>query len=368
MRTPSPCITIALILGLACADARQPVAPDTDAGFAASVGADPATIGAPVFGLGTSPDGSILAAETFTGVTELRQSGTSLVAALIGVSDIAAIGRGDMLAVTWAGVLGAPVHPDARKLFRVSHGGVREIADLDEYEQTVNPDQVWNTAPPESNPFNIAQLNGGKALVADAAANAILFVDEAGRVDWVAVLTPQLVSTAPFKALIGCPNPAPECSLPDEMPAQPVSTSIAVGPDGAYYAGELTGFPGTPGMSRIWRIEPGSRHVLCPSAACTMVANGLTSVMDLAFGPDGTLYAAEFDAAGWLAVEIVSGAGPLAPVDGGTVQACDVSTGVCTPLASGLSLPAAVTVGTDGAVWVAENNSIPGTADIRPIS
>ena len=50
-----------------------------------------------------------------------------------------------------------------------------------------------------------------------------------------------------------------------------MATSIAVGPDGAYYAGELKGFPGTPGHPRVWRIEPGTRHTVCPSAECVAV-------------------------------------------------------------------------------------------------
>lgn len=364
-RTPSLCFAVAVTVFAACADGPEPMSPEAGAGFAASVAPVASTISAPVFGLATAPDGSLLAAETFVGVTELRSGGTSLVAALGGVSGVAAIGRGDLLALTWGG---NPGDPNGQKLYRISQGGTRMIADLNAFEQAVNPDQIWNTLPPESNPFNIAQLAGGKALVADAAANAILVVDEAGHVDWVAVLTPHLVSTDPFKALIGCPNPAPQCLLPPSIPAQPVSTSIAVGPDGAYYASELTGFPGTPGASRIWRIAPGSRHVLCPSQACTMVANGLTSVMDLKFGPDGTLYAAEFDAAGWLAVETVANGGPLAPVAGGVVMGCNVATGVCVPLATGLGLATAITVGKDGRVWVADNSGIPGVASIHPIN
>jgi len=340
----------------ACSEGPEPLSPAGDVAFAASVGPAPATISAPVFGLATAPDGSLLAAETFAGViTELRHGATAAVSALSGVSGVDAIGRGDVLAVTWGG---NPADPNARKLFRISRGTAQEIADLDAFEQSVNPDQVWNTLPPESNPFNVAQLAGGKALVADAAANAILMVDEQGAVDWVAVLTPHDIPTA------GVPIPG----LPPMFTAQPVSTSIAVGPDGAYYAGELTGFPGTPGNSRIWRIAPGSRHVLCPSAACTMVANGLTSIMDLEFGPDGTLYVAIFDAVGWLGVEAAAGAGPLAPVAGGMVVACDVGTGACAPIATGLGLVTAVTVGKDGRVWVADNSSIPGASTIHPVN
>ena len=233
----------------------------------------------------------------------------------------------------------------------------------------MNPDQVWNNGPPDSNPFNLARLSGNNTLVADAAGNDILVVGGEGAIDWVAVLTPQLVSTSPFKELIGCPRSgAPECALPPAIPAQPVATSIAVGPDGSYYASELTGFPSAPGMSRIWRIAAGSRHVLCPSAACTLVVSGLTSVVDLEFGPNGTLYVAELDAATWLAVEVAAGSGPLAPVAGGRVKGCDVSTGLCSIIAKGLALPSALAVDKAGGVWVAENASIPGVAHVRKLN
>jgi hypothetical protein len=62
---------------------------------------------------------------------------------------------------------------------------------------------------------------------------------------------------------------------------------------------------------------PGSLHVLCPSPACTLLADGFTSIMDLAFGPDGTLFVVEFEAANWSAVEFVCGGFPLGHVEGG---------------------------------------------------
>jgi hypothetical protein len=316
---------------LAAADAKAPAPPE---GIA---------LGAPLFGLDAAPDGSLLAAVASTGVTSIRKGSSELLAELPGVSGVAAVGVGEAYAVTGGSDDPALLLPSSRKLYRASHGRVREVADLWAFEQAVNPDQVWNDGPVplDSNPFNVVALNGGAVLVADAAANDILHVDRNGIVDWVAVLTP--VST---------PGP------------QPVATSIAVGPDGAYYAGELTGFPGTPGLSRIWRIAAGSRHVLCPSTACTMVADGFTSIIDLAFGPDGTLYVVEFDEASWLAVV----GGGFAPAAGGTVNECDVGTGACTVLASGLSLPTAVTVDGDGTVWVAEHAPILfAGATVRPL-
>src|SRR5690606_31280663 len=124
--------------------------------------------------------------------------------------------------------------------------------------------------------------NGGRTLVADAGGNVLLEIDSRGHVDWVALFPEELVSTANIKALAGCPDPVPDlafaCELPDMMPAQPTPTSIAIGPDGAWYVGELKGFPAPTGESRIWRIEPGTRHADCAtSPACTVVADGFTS-------------------------------------------------------------------------------------------
>jgi len=360
-------LPLATLIVLGCADAPEPTAPSALPNFARAA-TSPVALSAPVFGLGLTPTGGLFAAETFTGVTEIGPDGPSPFAALAGVTGVAAIGQGNLLAVT-GGALDPSFVPLEKRLFRIAHGSVREIADLGAYEAAVDPDQVWNTSGPDSNPFNIVQLGGGKALVSDAAGNDILIVDEKGRVDWVAVLTPILASTDHFKTLIGCgTNPAlPQCGLPPVIPAQPVATSIAVGPDGAYYAGELTGFPGTPGLARVWRIEPGSRHVLCPSNACQQVLSGLTSIVSLAFGPNGSLYAAELDQDSWLAVEVKSGGGPLMPSGGGRVKECDVQQGTCSVIASGLSLPAAVTVDRQGTVWVAENAAIPGAASVHAL-
>jgi hypothetical protein len=284
---------------------------------------------------------------------ELRQGQGSLVAALPGVSDIAPIGRGDMYAVTGGGP-----GPTNGKLYRVSRGHAVQIADLAAYEATVNP------VPPEinPNPFDVAALTGGKALVADAGGNDLLIVDQRGNIDWVATLPDQIVSTANAKHLAGCPTPPAEfafvCGLPDMMPAQPVATSIAIGPDGAYYMGELTGFPGPIGVSRIWRIEPGTLHAQCGSSpACSVVKSGFTSIVDLNFGPDGTLYVTEIDEASFLAVE-------LGAPTGGTVNACNTTNWTCTEVATGLTIPTATATDKDGNLYATVAALIPGAAQV----
>jgi hypothetical protein len=350
----------ALTLAAACSDAPDPLTPPE---VAASLSNAPAELGSTVFDLAANPDGSLLAGEIFTGnVVELRKGETALAGeGLFGVTGLAPVGRGNTLVLTGGG-FGLPAELE-NKLFRMSRGGERMVADLGLFEETVNPDQVWNTLPPESNAYNVVGLGGGAALVADAAGNSVVHVATDGTMDWVAVLTPQLAETQYLKDFVGCPeSAAPFCGLPVAIPAQPVATSVALGPDGYAYVGELTGFPATPGISRVWKVSPDARQVLCPSADCTQVLGGLTSVIDLEFGPDGLLYVTELDALGWLAIEIVGGA-----VAGGQVKACDVDTGSCEVVAQGLSLPLAFTFDADGVPWVAQHQALGGPSNVGPL-
>lgn len=291
------------------------------------------TFTGPVFGLAPAPAGGLFVADAGDGVVVLRKGGGRVVAKLPNVTDVAPIGLSSMYAITGGGG-GAS---DA-KLYRVSNGRKALWGDLGAFEARVNPDG----GAIDSNPFDVARLTGGKALIADAAANALVISTGKGRLDWVATLPDELVPTTWVKGLAGCPEPpVPDfafvCGLPDEMPAQAVATSVAIGPDGAYYMGELKGFPAPPGMAKIWRIEPGTRHAACgTSDRCSVVAEGFTAIVDLAFTPDGMLDVVELDEGGWLPLELGI------PGPGGTVDRCDVHTGACSELASGLTMPIAV--------------------------
>jgi hypothetical protein len=249
---------------------------------------------------------------------------------------------------------------NAGALFRVARGSTRLIADLYEFERANNP----HPAAVDSNPFDVDVLNGANVLVADAGGNDLLIVDQHGKADWIAVFPDEVVSTANIKSLAGCPTPVPQlafaCGLPPSLPAQPVSTSVAVGPDGAYYVSELKGFPAPTGRSRIWRIEPSARDANCATSPdCSIVATGFTSIVDLAFGPDGTLYVVEIDEASWAALEF--GVGSL----GGTVNACNSTTWTCSPVATNLRIPIGAAVDRHaGEVYVTINSLVPGAARV----
>jgi hypothetical protein len=313
----------------------------------------------PIFDLAVAPDSSLLVADAGAGVVELRHGVGTLVAGLPGVTGIAPIGRGVMWAVTGIGE-GAT----DGKLFLVTQGKTRLIADISGFEAEVNPDGGII----DSNPYAVAHTMAGKALVVDAGGNSLLVVDKHGDIDWVATFPQQFASTENAKNLIGCPDAPPElsfvCDLPEAIPTEAVPTSIAVGPDGAYYVGELTGFPGALGISRVWRIEPGTLHAECGvSPACSVVASGFTSIVDLTFGPDGTLYVLEMDEASFLAIELAFFGFPGLS-QGGTLNACSPGSWSCTEVATGLEIPLAVAVDRHGTIFAAVQALIPGAAQV----
>lgn len=282
----------------------------------------------PVFGLDSARGGALLVADAGAGIVRIRDGQGRVIAELPGVADVTPGRRGAMYAVTGHGDWG---------LYKVRRDRIKRLADLGAFEERVNPDG----GEIDSNPFDVEFLRRGRVVVADAGANALL-TSRRGHVNWIATLPDELVSTDHIKSLAGCPDAPPEfadiCGLPPEIPAQGVATSVAVGADGAFYVGELKGFPAPVGESRVWRIERGTRHAECGSdPACQVVADGFTSIVDLEAGPDGTIYVTELDEATWAAVEFGLGG------EGGTVSACDTYWR-CHEVATGLHQPIATTV------------------------
>lgn len=305
-----------------------------------------------LFGLNVSKGDELLVADSSAGPTLLDPDDgeTELIASLPAVTDVIQVGRREYLALTSAELGGAE-----SALYRIKNGNVTLIADLHAFEEENDPAEDGV----ESNPFDLAKGHGSKTFVADAAGNSILVVDKQGNVDWVATLPQHDIPTQPIKDVAGCPAGPPDiCNLPDIFNADPVATTIAFGPDGAIYAGELTGFPASPGQSRVWRIEPDARHVKCAEDNdedddCTLVETPpFTSIIDIKF-EGATAYVLELDENSWLAAEVGLGAG-------GTVNACrsdsddDDDEGAawsCEEVVTGLPFPLALAI-EDDSVYV----------------
>lgn len=199
----------------------------------------------------------------------------------------------------------------------------RVIADLASYEYATNP--IDN---PDSNPTSL-ERRGAKLYVTDAGANTVL------------ELSP-FRGTRTLAALPDKPEPVP--FPPGTIPAQAVPTSAVVGPDGALYVSQLTGYPFPVGGADIFRIVPGQ--------APTVYASGLTNVTDLAFDQHGTIYAVEVAAAG-----LASG-GP--PVDALVQVGVGSHIGDNAVIAGGLTAPYGLALRGDDA-YVTTGSICPGT-------
>jgi hypothetical protein len=166
-------------------------------------------------------------------------------------------------------------------LLRLRHHGrePQKIADLWAFERDVNPDQTVGNPAVDSNPVDVL-FDGRRFVVADAGGNSINVVRPfSGRISNLAV----------FPNRPGVPNPFG--GPPVDMQAVP--TSVVLGPDHQYYVSQLTGFPFPVGGANVYRVDP-------RTGATSVVASGFTNIMDLAFGPGGTLYVLEIDHDGLL--------------------------------------------------------------------
>lgn len=339
----------------------------------------------PVYDIAAAPDGSVLVGENggdaFT-VKEIRKGEIGLVAEIdaeTAINGLAAIGRGDFFLTT----MGTDLAQDG-ELWRVSRGVAREVADLAAFERNNDPDAFagpqWKdqlceaidgfSAGPQNNPFHVTALSGGTALVADAAGNTLLSATTSGAIDWRALFTPPVDANGDWliRWFAGENEDIP-CYV------QPVPTSVAVGPNGDLYVGELTGakteFPvNIPddfpiGLSRVWRIDAGANNVVCsqtdPSPDCELIIDGLTSVIDLAFGPDGNLYVVEYDESSWFSLFIPGTA------TGGTISAYDTAGNLIETVATGLDFPSAITFDKWGNLWLLENNATGAAPTVRQL-
>ena len=213
------------------------------------------------------------------------------------------------------GPLGATMASEAR----VSpNGSWTPTANIGNFEIANNP--AGGTV--DSNPFGITAI-AGKQIIADAGGNDLLEVSANGDVRLLAVFPAQLALAPPF---LGLPPGT-------RIPAQAVPTTVVQGPDGAYYVGQLTGFPFEPGLAKVYRVP-------AEGGTPTVAFSGFTNIISIAFGPDGALYVLQISKNGLL---------------GGNPQGAlyKVLNGVKTELAAGqLFLPGGMAIANDGTIYV----------------
>jgi hypothetical protein len=263
----------------------------------------------------------------------------------VGLHDVVVTADGDIY-----GVMGLGGTPDQRALLGEAgavfglliqihdDGTWTEIADLAQFEADENPDG----GPVDSNPYALA-MDGDAFLVVDAGGNNLLHVTMDGTITNLAVFPPQMVAAPPF---LGLP---PEV----EIPMESVPTDVVVGPDGAYYVGELTGFPFQVGAARVFRVTADGEW--------SIYADGFTNIGAIAFDSEGNLHVMEMVAGGLLAAnpeDPITAAGAVIKVhDDGTRETIVGG-------AQGLIFPTGMAVDGDDTIYLSNFGVIPGLAQV----
>lgn len=143
-------------------------------------------------------------------------------------------------------------------------GNIRPFADLLSFIDTIYPDMEADPYGVIAGPYGTMVANaGGHVENGVSKGNNLLRVSPSGTITEVA----QFPARAPAADPTGLINTVP--------------TSVAKGPDGAFYVGELTGTPFYPDEARVWRVVPGQ--------APTVYAQGFTTIIDLVFDQQGRL-------------------------------------------------------------------------------
>lgn len=213
--------------------------------------------------------------------------------------------------------------PQLGRLFAVDteSGELAEVADIAGVEERENPDGGIA----DSNPYALDALPDGRLVVADAGGNSLLAVSADGAIETLAVF-PETMQEAPDGS---------------EIPMEAVPNAVAVGPDGDLYVGQLTGFPFPAGGASVFRVPAGGGEP-------EVFAEGFTNIIDVAFGPDGSLYVLEFNTGGLINID---------PADPTTLEGRLVRVGpdggqdeIAGP---GLIAPSGLAVAPDGGLYVA---------------
>jgi len=196
---------------------------------------------------------------------------------------------------------------------RITGNHSRKVSDLLAYEAEHDPDHMLH----ESNVQSVLVLKH-QLFALDAAGNTFFQIDKSG--------DPILKEVFGNETTDG------------GVEYQAVPSGIVTGPDGALYIVTLTGAPFPEGESKVWRWTS--------ATGLHVYADGFTGGVDVAFGPDGSLYV----------VEIFAGRVVRMYPDGHRAVVAD-----------GLNFPSGITVGRADTLYVSNCGICAGNGEVLQI-
>jgi plastocyanin/sugar lactone lactonase YvrE len=186
-------------------------------------------------------------------------------------------------------------------------GILKTVADIGAFNRTKPPPSSNGDAVPAGNPFALVAL-GGDLYITDGNFNRVIKATRDGKLRVLA-----------------------------QWEESPVTVGAAAGPDGNLYVCQFGPAPYYRGSGRIDRVSP-------DGTITEDVVSDLTTPIDVAFAPDGTMYVLQF-------------ASSFSPEKlryvpfGGTVLRIGLKE-EATPVVTNLVFPTALTFGPDGALYV----------------
>lgn len=228
--------------------------------------------------------------------------------------------------------------PQLARLYKadLNTGELTSIFDFATNEIVNNPDG----GDVVTNPYDLT-ISGHTAYVTDGGGNAAYSIDLGSGNAEATAIPKNFIDKAVVEGAL-----PPGASIPPglleekdgKLGLQSVPTGGAIGPDGAFYVGEYTGFPYPEDKSRIFRIaDDGNPEVF---------AEGFNAISDLTFDKDGNLLVLQFSDQSQLT-------GDLTKLPGSLIQLAPDGTRT-TLVAAGEGLESAdgITIGPDNQIYV----------------